>query len=128
MGRNTVELKGDVIVLPVAAKAVIEAGQMVMLNETGFALPAKKKENQTAAGRAEEYVDNSKGTDGEQTILIRRGIFKWENDTANAVTTAHLLKPCYMKDSETVTSLATGASIAGKVISIEHDGVAVEMI
>lgn len=128
MARNTTEIAGNSVVCKVAAKTIIEPGELVMLSETGFALPGKKKTNQTAVGRAEEYVDNSQGQDGDKIVVVRRGIFKWDNDSANAVTDAHLMKPCYIKDHETVTSLATGASVAGKVVGIYEDGIAVETL
>ena len=35
-------------------------------------------------------------------------------------------KPCYMEDDHTVTALATGASVAGTVIRVDDEGVAVE--
>lgn len=46
--------------------------------------------------------------------------------SANKITAAHVLKPCYMEDDHTVTALATGASVAGTVIRVDDEGVAVE--
>ena len=42
-------------------------------------------------------------------------------------TTAHVLKPCYIADDQTVTATATGASVAGLVIRVDDAGVAVEI-
>ncbi len=36
-------------------------------------------------------------------------------------------KPCYIQDDQTVTTLATGASVAGLVIRVDNTGVAVEI-
>ena len=46
---------------------------------------------------------------------------------ADKVTQAHVLKPCYMEDGQTVTALTTGTSAAGLVIRVDNDGVAVEV-
>ncbi len=58
-----------------------------------------------------------------------RGVFVFENTstTANKITAAHVLKPCYIEDDQTVTALATGTSAAGLVVRVDDDGVAVEI-
>lgn len=60
--------------------------------------------------------------------LKSRGVFVFDNTatSANKITAAHVLKPCYMEDDHTVTALATGASVAGTVIRVDDEGVAVE--
>ena len=74
-------------------------------------------------GRAEETVTNT-GADGELVIRVARGVFVFDNTAtaANKITAAHVLKPCYMEDDHTVT----GASVAGTVIRVDDEGVAVE--
>lgn len=59
---------------------------------------------------------------------IYQGVFVFDNTAtaANKITAAHVLKPCYMEDDHTVTALATGASVAGTVIRVDDEGVAVE--
>ncbi len=129
-GRNTVELSENatVLYLPVAAASVIYEGAMVAINATGFAVPATQEENLVVCGMAITMADNLVGTDGAAYVNVKRGVFIWDNDsvTANQVTQAHLMKDCYIKDDCTVTSLATASSIAGKVIAITEDGIAVE--
>lgn len=130
-GRNTVEIANGarVLVIPIG-KTIIYGGAMVALDANGYAIPAKKAADLTVVGRAEETIDNSIGTAGELSIRVKRGVFIFANDptAANKVTQAHLFKDCYIVDDCTVTSLATGSSIAGKVISVDADGVAVEII
>ncbi|EPR07667.1 hypothetical protein [Ruminiclostridium papyrosolvens] len=125
-GRNTAELllNGQSIVLPVAAGAVIFDGSLVVLNATGYAEAATKAEGLTAAGRAEEYVDNRNGVDGDLTVKVKRGAFVWDNTIteANKVKPEHVLKDCYIEDDCTVTALATGSSRAGKVLAVSDDG------
>lgn len=87
----------------------------------------QKAENLTAVGRAEETVANA-GADGELVVRVARGVFVFDNTatSANKITAAHVLKPCYMEDDHTVTALATGTSVAGIVVRVDNEGVAVE--
>lgn len=129
-GRNTVEITdGRTLLIPVKANTKIYEGSIVAV-DGGYAIPGKKAEGLLIAGRAEVYVDNTGtgGTNGAQRVIVRRGIFKWSNDTTNPVTQVDLLKNCYVLDDETVTSLATGASVAGKVLGIENGEVLVEAL
>ena len=113
--------------LPVKGKTTIYQGALVALDGEGFAIPGKKAAGLTVAGRAEETVENT-GGDGELVIRVTRGVFVYANTstTANKVTSAHLLKPCYIQDDQTVTALATGTSVAGLVVRVDENGVAVE--
>lgn len=122
-GRNTEEiLDGKFLVLPVAANSKIYEGTLIVLDASGNAAMATKATSVTAAGRAEEYVDNSGGGAGDKVVTVRRGVFKWDNSSDNKITKAHVLKSCYIVDNCTVTSQETGSSIAGKVIGIDTDG------
>ncbi len=130
-GRNTVEiLDGKTLFVPVKANTKIYEGSLVATEATGYAIAGKKAEGLNACGRAEEFVDNTGagGSAGAKSIRVRRGIFKWENDTSNPVTQAHIMQKCYILDEQTVTSLATGASVAGKVIRVDDTGVVVETL
>ena len=125
--RDTSELGGKYIALPVKGATTIYQGSIVAVDATGYAIPGKKATGLKAAGRAEETVEN-KGGDGEAVIRVARGVFVFDNTApaANKITAAHVLKPCYMEDDHTVTALATGASVAGTVIRVDDEGVAVE--
>ena len=128
--RDTTEIMngGKQLVLPVKAKTTIYQGALVALDADGYAVPGKKAEGLTAAGRAEETVENT-GSDGELVIRVTRGVFVYANTStaANKVGAGHVLKPCYIPDDQTVTALATGASVAGLVIRVDDNGVAVEI-
>ncbi len=128
--RDTVEIAngGKTLSLPVKGSTTIYQGSLVALDAGGYAVPGKKAEGLTAAGRAEETVEN-KGADGDLVIRVTRGVFVFANTgtAANKVTAAHVLKPCYIQDDQTVTTLATGASVAGLVIRVDDTGVAVEI-
>ena len=114
--------------LPVKGNTTIYQGALVAIGADGFAIPAKKAAGIMAAGRAEETVEN-KGADGDLVILVARGTFVYNNTTTQAdkVTKAHVLEPCYIEDDQTVTALATGSSIAGLVVRVDGNGVAVEI-
>lgn len=68
--------------LPVKGATTIYQGSLVALDANGYAIPAKKAANITAAGRAEETVQNN-GSDGELVIRVSRGVFVFDN-TATA--------------------------------------------
>lgn len=125
-GRNTPEINGKFVILGVKAGTKIYEGSIVAI-EDGFAVPAYKSSDLTAAGRAEFMADNSEGEDGEILIHVKRGVFAYENDTVNPVTSEDILKNCYAADDETVTSLSTGSCVVGKVISIKDGQVYVEI-
>ncbi|KAI3478156.1 hypothetical protein L1887_59947 [Cichorium endivia] len=75
-------------------------------------------------GRAEEFVDNRGGAAGATQVEIRHGkAFLWAND--GTVTQAHLFKPAYIVDDETVAAADAGGtrSAAGRIVGIDADGV-----
>lgn len=128
--RDTSEIANgaQLLSLPVKGSTTIYQGALVALDANGYAIPGKKAAGLTAAGRAEETVENS-GADGALLIRVSRGTFVYANTAAseNKITKAHVLKTCYMEDDHTVTALATGASPAGIVIRVDDSGVAVEV-
>lgn len=126
--RDTTELAngGCCMVLPVKAGTTIYQGSLVALDADGYAVPGKTATGLTAAGRAEETVAAS---ETDSTISVTRGVFVFENTatTANKIKAANVLKPCYIEDDQTVTTLATGTSVAGIVIRVDDEGVAVQI-
>lgn len=128
--RNTPTREGKFLVLPVAANIRIFAGSFVAANATGHATFGAEDANLKAAGRAEEFVDNTGGADGDLTIKVRRGVFKWKNSAADPIAAADILSTCYIEDDETVskTNNAGARSAAGKVIAVDSDGVWVETL
>ncbi len=124
--RNTSAKDGDLISLPVAASATIHAGSIVMLNSTGFAVKGQTATGLTYAGRAEQALSNL-GADGAGDIMVRRNkAFLFKND--GSITQAHVLKPCYVIDDETVAATdGTGTrSQGGTIIGLEGNQVWIE--
>lgn len=124
--RDTSELGGKYIALPVKGATTIYQGAIVAVDANGYAIPGKKAASLKAAGRAEETVEN-KGGDGDAVIRVSRGTFVFENSTSGKITAADVLSLCYMEDDQTVTKTGTGASVAGLVIRVDDEGAAVEM-
>lgn len=127
--RNTPYRDGSQIEPPVAAGAEIFAGALIVASATGFAEPGTTATGKTYLGRAEEYVDNSDGADGDVTVKVKRGVpFLFKNSGSDPVTQASLGKVCYIVDDETVSATdgSSTQSAAGTVIAIDSDGVWVE--
>lgn len=124
--RNTPFKDTDLVPIPVATGVKIFAGSLVAVNATGFATPGTVAATLTYLGRAEQFIDNTAGADGEKVLIVRRNkAFKWNNSAADPITQADLMKTVYIVDDATVakTSNAGARSAAGKVIQIEADGV-----
>lgn len=128
--RNTHSKDGELFSLPMAATAKIYAGGIVMLNATGYATQGAAATGQICAGRAEEQVDNGAGADGDKSVTVRSGVFKFANSAAaDEVTAAEIGDNVYIVDDQTVAKTdGTGTrSVAGKVVGVESDGVWVRM-
>lgn len=128
--RNTPTREGKFLVLPVAGETKIFAGSLVAVDIEGNAIPGIEANTLKAAGRAEEFVDNTRGAAGDVTVKVRRGVFKWKNSDDDPITAADILTTCYIEDDETVSKTDNdGArSEAGKVIAVDSDGVWVETL
>ncbi len=125
--RNTPKREAKTLVLRVGAGVRIHAGSQVVLSAAGLAIPGKTATGLTYAGRAEESVDNTAGSDGAATVEISRGAaFKWDND--GSINQTHLLKRAYVVDDATVSATDGGGtrSASGLVVAIDSDGVWVE--
>lgn len=126
--RNTPTREGSLVIHPVAANKRIYAGSLVVLNATGYAEPGSTATTLTAVGRAEGQVNND-GGDGALRVEVRRGIFRFANTAADAVTRTEIGKSCYVVDDYSVakTNGTNTRSVAGKVIDVTSEGVWVEI-
>ena len=125
--RLTPQRPGTDRALPVAAGVTIHAGSLVVLNAAGFAQPGDAAAaTHIAVGRAEQRVDNAGGLDGDRTVRVQCGIFRWGNSAAGEeVALTHIGGPCYVVDDQTVAATdATGTrSAAGTVFDVDVQGV-----
>lgn len=108
---------------PVAAGANIHRGALVALDAQGNAIPAAPA-SPVLRGIALVAADNTGGLAGAITVETRRGTFVLKNN--GTLTRAHIGKPAYVVDDETVG--AAGTLVAGKCLDILPGGVAVEIV
>lgn len=117
---------GDSIDAAVAASVKVWKGSLVALSATGYATPGATATTLVSAGRAEATVDNSSGSAGDETVQIRKGIFRFGNSAAaDEITIAEIGDDCYIVDDQTVakTDGTSTRSVAGKVFDVDSDGV-----
>ncbi|NOT13741.1 MAG: hypothetical protein HOP23_18270 [Methylococcaceae bacterium] len=119
--RNTQRRDGDFINHGVAASTKVFSGGLGCVNASGYLVPGSVSITLKAVGKIEETVDNTIGANGALTAKVRKGVFKWAN--AGDITLAHLETNVYINDDQTVSSVSTGKSVAGKLIAVDSDGV-----
>jgi hypothetical protein len=122
--RETQQRVGATRGYPVSADAVIYKGGLVVL-DGGYAAPGDEATDLIAVGRAEQSVDNTGGSDGDQVVEVREGVFMWDNSAdADEITQADAGATCYVVDDETVAKTdGTGTrSAAGVVVGGNEDG------
>lgn len=127
--RNTSERTGDVFGVPVKAAVKPIQGGIAVLN-AGYAAPGTVATTLIALGRFEETVDNSAGANGDLSVRIKRGIFKFGNSAAgDLIAQADVGADCYIVDDQTVakTNGTSTRSRAGKIVAVDSDGVWVQI-
>lgn len=121
--RKTDIRDGEVLTLQVAAAAVIYAGALVAVNATGFLAPAVAGAG-IVMGKADGYVDNTSGADGDVSLEVRTGLLKYIND--GTITVADIGADAYVVDDQTVA--AAGTVVAGAIKSVDSDGVFIQVV
>jgi predicted RecA/RadA family phage recombinase len=102
--RATPYREGIEVDYPVATNTKIFAGSLVCVNATGYAVPAADTAGYQFAGVAMEQVDNSGGSDGGQSVNLRRaGVFEFD---AVSITQAMVGTGMYAKDDHTFDDTA----------------------
>lgn len=126
--RDTPTLPSHLAGFQIAAETIIERGHYVVIDEDGFASGAGTSVAATDAvvGRAQETVDNSDDlVGGARSVLVRPGVYRWDNAPADPVTQASVGRACYAL-ADHVSVAATQAAvrpIAGTVLAVDDDGV-----
>ena len=102
--RATPYREGIEVDYPVAANTKIFAGSLVGINAAGYAVPAADTSGFHFAGVAMEQVDNSGGSDGGESVRLRRaGVFEFD---AVSITPAMVGTDMYAKDDHTFDDTA----------------------
>lgn len=120
---NAPERDGNVLSIPVAAATHLYAGPLVARDANGRAVAAADTAGLRVIGRSEEEVDNSAGAAGAVSILVKRGVFRYNNSATQAVTQAYLGQLVYVEDDTTVAISTTNKIVAGRVVAVETAGV-----
>ncbi len=127
--RNTPKTQGDGDGIPVKASTLIYAGALVCSDSSGRAVPGGTAGAVLARGRAEEHADNSSGADGDISVRVRRGRFRWDNSSSgDAIAAADVGNPCFVVDDHTVAKTigAGNRIVAGNIVDVDAQGVWVE--
>lgn len=106
---------------PVKADAIIFKGALVALDATGYLVPGATSSSLIAVGRATQNVDATDFSSGELTCEVDQGVFQWVN--GNSITFAAVGTLAYIVDDQTVSSNASGKSIAGTIFAVDDSGV-----
>ena len=110
--RATPYREGIEVDYPVATNTKIFAGSLVCVNAAGYAVPAADVTGCQFAGVAMEQVDNSGGSNGGQSVNLRRaGVFEFDG---GSITQAMVGTDMYAKDDHTFDD-TTGATNHVKV-------------
>ena len=125
--RNTPRRDGESLIIGVASAMKIYAGGLVALDINGYATPGATATALIGLGRAEVSADNSAGSNGETTVEVTKGVFRFDNDDTDTVVMADIGHNCYIVDDHTVAGprgLAPRArGVAGKVFDVDAAGV-----
>jgi len=110
---------------PVAAGAKLFNGAAIALTPTGCAIQAGAGKKHFR-GIADESVDNSAGGDGDVSIeIITPEAAYW--DCATTLTQADVGKRVWFSDDHTVTETAGNNTYAGRIKSVDQNGILVDM-
>ena len=126
--RHTPYRDGFLAAFPMKKGVTIHAGAIVVAGADGYARPGRKAAGDACLGRAEEAAALGAGaSSGDAAVLVRRGFeFLWGNAAGgDSVTAAHVGRPCFIEDDETVAATDGGdaRSLAGTVAGVSGDGV-----
>ncbi len=123
--RNTPARMGDARQSPVAANVRIFAGALLMRDASGNVLPGATATGAVGIGRAEEAVDNTGGSAGDERVKWRSGVFLAVNSGTDPVAAGDEDSACYFVDDQTVAATdGTGTrSKAGIVDEVTSQGV-----
>lgn len=127
--RNTPQSLGGVRSIPLAANAKVFAGGMVQVAASTFGVAAAAVAANVAVGRAEASADNTGGANGDKSVKVKVGIFRYANSAStDLVTRARIGKPVYVVDDQTVaaTDNAGARPVAGNCFDVDAQGVWVE--
>jgi len=114
------------VAFPVAGGATLYAGSLIALNSSGYAISAGDLASITVIGRAENTADNSAGSDGDITVTVKKGVFRFLNSTDHPVSLANRGQICFVESNQAVATTGSNLAVAGRVVDVDSDGVWVD--
>lgn len=105
---------------PVLGGVLIYRGVMAGITAAGAAVPAAHASCVALIGFAPERIDNRNGATGEQSINLKKGVFKI---ALAGATPADINKPVYASADDTFTLTAGALLQAGTLAAIDADGI-----
>ena len=123
--RDTKQKAGPVraLNLPVAASTTIYAGSMVAENGSGYLVPASASNALIVVGIAQENVDNSAGSAGDENCEVKTQVVgRFANGDSIAVAQRGDL--CYAGDDQTVhqANIDGDKPVAGLIMDVDSTG------
>lgn len=120
--RNTPKMQISTVefAFPVKASALLVAGCFAMLS-AGFAANPSASTALFGLGRVKKTVDNSAGSDGDLTVTVETGAFRWDN--GDSIAQADLPCPVFFGDNHTVYKAQGTKSYGGVAIKVDAVGV-----
>lgn len=96
---------------------------------SGKVVPASTRADLIVIGKFAETVDASAADKPVNVNLAREVWVEWYANDASSIAQTDLGALCYLKDDQSVTITATGASVAGRIWAVDSTkGVAVELL
>ncbi|MEX2126961.1 MAG: hypothetical protein WD871_01790 [Xanthobacteraceae bacterium] len=123
-GRNTPEAGGNIYEFPMLAATIGYEGGIAVLDASGWLKPGVTATGLKAVGRFEARADNSAGANGDIRGKVKASVFRFANSAGgDEITKAHIGAFAYIVDDQTVAAVATGRSIAGRIMDVDAQGV-----
>jgi hypothetical protein len=135
-GRETSRMGDQVLPnlvgVPLKAGAKIFIGGLVCVDSSGFAVAGSTATDQVPLGVAARVqpdavkggipgvaVDNTSGSNGDLTVNVLCGVFKFEN--GDTIAQANVGQACYIVDDQTVakSSATNSRSVAGTIVQVD---------
>ena len=115
---------GETTYKPVAANAVIEAGDKLCGNANGYLVPAANVSAYNFAGIAGNSVDNTGGANGALSVIVIRKC-RFEDDCDASITQANCWGNAYVLDA--LTSCAVGDVKIGQIVNVDLVNMKIEI-
>lgn len=129
--RNTIRQDGKRRSVPLAANGKVYQGGLVQIvAASAFADKATATVANVTIGMATSTVDNTGGANGDKSVEVDRGIFRFANSAAgDLIARTEIGKDVYVVDDQTVakTNAANTRPVAGKCFDVDAQGVWVEI-